>query len=284
MFFHPCPADLNALLGYASAHGKPSDLVEIPEVVGREQSKHQRKRQRAGKRSSGMALAPEAVINERAREDYFAPSAPLFRRFVRDECERRYAGVSAGWSDAHVALGLDSSTPEPGELTLVRGEACGLSWDGDEKLFGIDIRGPNGETFPLATRAVVYAGGNGGTPSIPDAIRAADEPGETPGDACRPSTSGPGWTHTFAMAGNTNFKFPLPRGGKGTGTLVVVGGGLSSAQIVERALEEGWSHVVLLLRGHYYSSQALRHWPGVDGQGARWLYVASVDAHVVSNR
>ncbi|EJD49724.1 hypothetical protein AURDEDRAFT_47977, partial [Auricularia subglabra TFB-10046 SS5] len=252
MFFHPCPADLDALLGYASAHGKPEDLSEIPEVVGREQSKHQRKRQRAGKRSSGMALAPEAVINERAREDYFAPSATLFRQFVRDECERRYAGVSGQWCDAQDALGVDASTPEPGELTLVRGEACGLVWDDDEKLFGVDIRGRNGESFPLAARAVVYAGGNGGAPSIPDAIRGADDAGETKPqvDHCRPPTSGPGWTHTFAMGGNPEFGFPSPPDGKGTGTLVVVGGGLSSAQIVERALDEGWSRVVLLLRGY----------------------------------
>lgn len=45
MFFHPDPRDRDALKGYAWMKGRLEDLVEIKNVVGKELSKNQRKKQ-----------------------------------------------------------------------------------------------------------------------------------------------------------------------------------------------------------------------------------------------
>lgn len=44
MIFHPSPADVDALVAYAKRTGREPELVEIPNVVGKELSKHQRKK------------------------------------------------------------------------------------------------------------------------------------------------------------------------------------------------------------------------------------------------
>jgi hypothetical protein len=44
MFFHPHPGDLDALKTYAQIKGRSKELVEISGVVGREWSKHQKKK------------------------------------------------------------------------------------------------------------------------------------------------------------------------------------------------------------------------------------------------
>lgn len=50
MFFHVDPADRDSLLQQAHKSGKPEDLVEISGCVGREVSKHHRKKRVKGKR------------------------------------------------------------------------------------------------------------------------------------------------------------------------------------------------------------------------------------------
>lgn len=43
LFFHPHPADVDALKSYAHCHGRASELIGIGGVVSREWSKHQKK-------------------------------------------------------------------------------------------------------------------------------------------------------------------------------------------------------------------------------------------------
>lgn len=50
MFFHVDPADRDSLLQQAHANGKAGDLVEIAGCVGKEVSKHQRKKKIKAKR------------------------------------------------------------------------------------------------------------------------------------------------------------------------------------------------------------------------------------------
>lgn len=70
----------------------------------------------------------------------------------------------------------------------------------------------------------------------------------------RPSLlHGPGWCHSAVLA-HAGIAFP-PAGVKCTSTfepktLVVVGGGLTSAQICDTSMHKGFSKVKLLLRGH----------------------------------
>lgn len=48
MFFHPDPQDRDSLLAYAYEHGRAEELEEITGCVGKEISKHRRKKERAG--------------------------------------------------------------------------------------------------------------------------------------------------------------------------------------------------------------------------------------------
>ena len=53
MFFHPDPSDRDALLAFAHEKGRMGELEEIPGCVGREVSKHRRKKGRAVRRGKG---------------------------------------------------------------------------------------------------------------------------------------------------------------------------------------------------------------------------------------
>merc|ERR1711967_15593 len=78
MFFHPHPQDRDALLAYAHAGGRSSELAEITGCVGKEISKH-RKKKRAGCVRCGAARPTD--VDERDRQDYFTPSTVLFNEF-----------------------------------------------------------------------------------------------------------------------------------------------------------------------------------------------------------
>ncbi|KAK7958569.1 FAD binding domain-containing protein [Apiospora saccharicola] len=71
MFFHIDPAERDGLLSYAHMSGRGKELREICGCVGKEVSKHQRKKERARKQA-------EPTVDERDRNDYFVPSTPLF--------------------------------------------------------------------------------------------------------------------------------------------------------------------------------------------------------------
>lgn len=45
MFFHPSPADSDALVAFARREGREGELVRIEGVVGKEKSKHARKQE-----------------------------------------------------------------------------------------------------------------------------------------------------------------------------------------------------------------------------------------------
>ena len=90
MFFHPDPQEWDALLAYCHTLNRTSrsksenNIQEIAGCVGKEISKHTKKK----RMGSGSAKAPRD-INERDRQDYFAPSAKAFRPFC-EECVERY--------------------------------------------------------------------------------------------------------------------------------------------------------------------------------------------------
>lgn len=48
MFFHPDPSDRDALLAYARDHGRDDECVEIGGCVGKEVSKHKKKKRKMG--------------------------------------------------------------------------------------------------------------------------------------------------------------------------------------------------------------------------------------------
>ena len=55
MFFHPDPQDRDGLLSYTYEKGRDKELVEIPECVGKEISKH-KKKQRLRCKNNGQVV------------------------------------------------------------------------------------------------------------------------------------------------------------------------------------------------------------------------------------
>ncbi|KAH7360759.1 hypothetical protein BKA65DRAFT_391319 [Rhexocercosporidium sp. MPI-PUGE-AT-0058] len=78
MFFHPDPRDRNGMLEFAVREGRQGELKEISGVVGKELSKHQRKK----KMKDGNKRPQETTyVDERDRHDYFRPSQALFKDY-----------------------------------------------------------------------------------------------------------------------------------------------------------------------------------------------------------
>ncbi|EPQ59859.1 hypothetical protein GLOTRDRAFT_5884, partial [Gloeophyllum trabeum ATCC 11539] len=211
MFFHLDPSDFDALLAYAQHLVRGlSELIAIPGVVGSEKSKHRMKTERKGKRISAMG----PPVNELGRRDYFTPSSALFEDFVDESVVRRY--------------GLEGDR---------------LEWDDEGEDVGVGVEGPQfrvclDDGSMVVAKAVVSAVGTGGIPNIPPYLHPPDDKHSQPW--------GRGWAHSAALA---NPAFRLPRPSK-TRRLLVIGGGLTSAQLVPLTLAHGYEHVTLVMRGH----------------------------------
>ncbi|PVH86963.1 hypothetical protein DL98DRAFT_480932, partial [Cadophora sp. DSE1049] len=85
MFFHPDPRDRDGMLEFAVREGRQGELKEISGVVGKELSKHQRKKTRDGNKRSQETT----YIDERDRHDYFRPSQALFKDYC-DSIVKQY--------------------------------------------------------------------------------------------------------------------------------------------------------------------------------------------------
>ncbi|KAJ9660906.1 hypothetical protein H2198_002251 [Neophaeococcomyces mojaviensis] len=81
LFFHPDPRDRDGLLAFAHEHNRTDELHEIPNVAGKELSKHEKKKQHSRKRN--RPVVRHLKIDGRDRMDYFNPSSQLFE----DYCE-----------------------------------------------------------------------------------------------------------------------------------------------------------------------------------------------------
>ncbi|BGP28498.1 hypothetical protein JCM10296v2_000233 [Rhodotorula toruloides] len=237
MLFHPSPADVDALVAYASRTGREDELEPIKGVVGREFSKYQRK-----KRPTRIGRA--ALANERERQDYWRPSSPLFHTFIQDDLVERYVVASLITHATVTSLSY-------GTIHVV----------GEEPQQGFVIRSvrPDGTVEVRGAKAVVMAIGPSSMPFVPTVLRAAlpsSPPCAYPANGPTPwreeEICGPGWCHSSAFASpgcrplNGELGEKVRRGGKTH--VVVVGGGLTSAQIVDSLLSQGVSSVTLVCR------------------------------------
>ncbi|KAL8995230.1 MAG: hypothetical protein Q9169_004994, partial [Polycauliona sp. 2 TL-2023] len=87
MFFHPCPRDRDGLLAFAQETGRCGECVEIANCVGKEMSKHRRKKKMAKGEGGGVGVASKKgvlEIDERDRKDYYTPSAEVFCDYCWD--------------------------------------------------------------------------------------------------------------------------------------------------------------------------------------------------------
>jgi cation diffusion facilitator CzcD-associated flavoprotein CzcO len=216
LFFHPDPRDRDGLLAYAYEQGREAELTEIPNVAGREFSKHELKKQRAQPsfRVQSRKIEHHLRVDGRDRIDYFTPSTQLFHDYCLSVVERyglrnmvRKASVTS------IDYAEDTQTAEYG-----RG-LCTVQTD----------------QGTIHARIVVVATGPTAKPCLP-----------TDHNLQLTATSRHHASHVFAPA--SNFP-PLETRDK---CFAIVGGGLTSAQVATSLLVSGGAaHVDLILRGAY---------------------------------
>ncbi|KAL5338740.1 hypothetical protein BJX70DRAFT_193533 [Aspergillus crustosus] len=216
MFFHVDPGDRDGMLAYTTEQGRENDLWEISGCVGKEVSKHKRKKQQKQKHRN-MKVIGDTETDERDRKDYFSPSTGLFRDFCCEVVARYDLGAPGLVREGEV---LDIKYDYVDDLDL------------SKKVFTVTTK--DGKVF--YTRAVVLAVGPGGRKIVPFNFSAAEEEG-----ACHS-----GEIRTFP---SPNVKSKIQQ--RKETNVVVIGGGLSSAQIVDMAIRKGVTKVWFLLRSDF---------------------------------
>ncbi len=104
----------------------------------------------------------------------------------------------------------------------------------------------NSTSIAISAKAVVSAVGFGGVPSVPSYLA-------PPSQSSSPACGQAGCTRAASPPNPSLIPYPSFFLTCTRTHMVVVGGGLTSAQIVIRALEEGYHKVILLTRGHLKS-------------------------------
>ncbi|KAH8885558.1 hypothetical protein GQ53DRAFT_828948 [Thozetella sp. PMI_491] len=221
MLWHVDPGDRDSLLSKAYEQGRESELVEMKGCVGKELSKHTKKK-RQGK-FIGSKQDFQVSINERDRNDYFNPSQALFC----DHC----SGVVDRYQLGEGLIQRESL------LDISYGSVNGLSVN-DERLF--TVRTSKGTRL---SRVVVLAVGPGNAPRIPRLLSSPPQLSKL-GHECLPQAC-----HSMHIR-----EFPditvSKRVAAGLQTnVLVIGGGLTSAQLSDLALRKGVSKVWQLMRG-----------------------------------
>ena len=219
MFFHPCPRDRDGLLAFARETGRSDDYVEIANCVGKSMSKHRRKKKTAKGYRIGSSSKAILEIDERDRKDYFTPSAEIFRDYCREVVQRyslenlvEHTGVSS------IDFGYHDEFEEHG--------------DTGTKVFKVITTGGTSKFAKI----VVLAIGAGGKPAMPRQLSAAEIEG-----ACHSTQLPKQMFLPKRLKEKILTRVPT--------AIVVIGGGLTSAQIANKCIENGIGRVLLVMRG-----------------------------------
>ncbi|KAI5463588.1 hypothetical protein BGZ63DRAFT_506059 [Mariannaea sp. PMI_226] len=217
MLWHVDPQDRDALLAHAYMNEREHELVEIRNCVGKEISKHGKKKNSQGHKACGAKQSARIAINLRERNDYYTPSTSLFC----DHCEQvanRYK------------LGADLIRKESVEH-IDYGPVKRISGD-DEPLFTVTTN-----HVRRYARTVILAVGPANAARIP---RIPGMPSsETPPQTC----------HSMHIT-----ELPAPvvqdriKAHRVTNVLMV-GGGLTSAQLSDLLIRRGVTKVWHIMRG-----------------------------------
>ncbi|KAI8953612.1 FAD binding domain-containing protein [Xylaria longipes] len=208
MFFHIDPAERDALLSYAYTNGRDDELRELHGCVGKELSKHQRKkREKLGRQQQNIP-----TIDERDRKDYFVPSTPLFFSHCNCVADRYQLSDDI----------ISQEQVEDIRYDYVR------EFSDEQKIFAVKTN--NGCHYGKIV--VLAIGGN--APQIPFSLTTEEMEGAT--HAMHIKTFPPLYMQKkIALRAETN--------------VLVVGGGLTSAQISDLAVRRGATKVWLIMRG-----------------------------------
>lgn len=237
MFFHPDPENIDGLVSFAHKCNKetPKDLMEIENVVGKEYSKHQHKKLIKKKMKKKKIPVPSDTqvnyshdqpglvdINMRDWKDYYRPSTELFHNYC-EEIVDRYRLHNVIMKDEVVKV----------EYTNIN------VLETDESGQGFLVTTKSGAVF--GSKVCVVASGHRGKPNYP--IPAL----------CQNPKYLEGSCHTTDIF-QRKVEFPHTKisGKIDNGELtkvVIVGGGLTSAQMAHSCILSGVNKVYLVLRG-----------------------------------
>lgn len=220
MFFHVDPADRDALLGFAYANSREKELYALPGCIGKEMSKHRKKKKR---NAIGKVTQSKADIDERDRNDYLNPSTKLFEDHCRDVADRYNLGSDMIRHERVEDIKYD-------ELSAFGGDDVDQA-KAQEKVFKVTT--DKGTHY---ASVVILNVGPGNTPSIPSV-------------AGLPPVRNEGFCHALQIK-----QYPPPHvlakvQRKAPTNLLIIGGGLTSIQIADVALRRGVSKVWLFMRG-----------------------------------
>ena len=219
MFFHPCPRDRDGLLAFARETGRRDDCVEIANCVGKSMSKHRRKKKTAKGYSIGSSDKVILEIDERDRKDYFTPSAEIFQDYCQ-EVVQRYSleNLVEQTQVSSIDFGYHDEFEEHG--------------DSRTKVFKVAA---TGGTIKFA-KVVVLAIGPGGKPAMPRQLSTAEREG-----ACHSTQLPKQMFLPESLRQKVLARVPT--------AAVIIGGGLTSAQIANQCIENGVGRVFLVMRG-----------------------------------
>ncbi|KAI1470515.1 FAD/NAD(P)-binding domain-containing protein [Daldinia caldariorum] len=207
MFFHVDPAERDGLLAFTYRNDRGNELTELRGCVGKELSKHQRKkRERAGR-----IPRTEPTVDERDRNDYFVPSTPLFASHCGCIMDR---------------YGLRGNVVSHEEVEDIRYDYLEDVSEVD-KVFTVRT----GRGVHYAKTVVLAIGGN--PPQIPDNLTEGTE----------------GATHAMHIKEFPSARVKQKIKARSQVNVVIVGGGLTSAQLADLAIRRGVNKVWLLMRG-----------------------------------
>ncbi|KHN94446.1 FAD binding domain protein [Metarhizium album ARSEF 1941] len=221
VLWHVDPLDRDSLLAHAYSEGREDELVEIRNCVGKEISKHARKKkkQKAGGRHCGKKQEARVAINLRDKNDYYTPSQSLFCDHCR--CVATRYGLDRGLIRKEVLVDVDYG--------VVRGVSVQ-----EQSLFTVTTR--TGRRFHCKT--LVLAVGAANEPDVPRMPSVPEGAGEL-GQAC----------HSMQIK---TFPDAVVRQRMAAGRrthVLVVGGGLTSAQLSDLAIRRGVTKVWHMMRG-----------------------------------
>lgn len=220
MFFHPCPRDRDGLLAFARETGRCDDCLEIANCVGKSMSKHRRKRKMSKGQSIGSSNKAILEIDERDRKDYYTPSAEIFH----DYCQDVVCGYALeGLVEQAQVVSIDFG---------VFGDAD-LQDDGDpgKKLFKVVTTGG----MIKYARVAVLAIGAGGLPIMPRQLSAAERDG-----ACHSTQLPKQMFLAEQLLRKIRARVPT--------AVMIIGGGLTGAQIASKCIESGVRRVFMVMR------------------------------------
>ncbi|KAM0796641.1 hypothetical protein BDR22DRAFT_975906 [Usnea florida] len=219
MFFHPCPRDRDGLLAFARETGRCDDYVEIANCIGKSLSKHRRKKKTAKGQSVGSSDKAILEINERDRKDYFTPSTEIFHDYYQDVVQR---------------YSLNNLVEQTEVLSIDFGYLDKFGEHGDPETKVFKVTTANGTVN--FTKVVALAIGAGGKPAIPRPLSAAEKEG-----AYHSSELLKHMFLTKNLKQKTLARVPT--------AVLIIGGGLTSAQIANQCIENGVGRVLLVMRG-----------------------------------